>query len=592
MKPRQLSWRWLLLGLVALLLLGLFLLPRQIGNSSNLRDRVAAALSTWTGATITLTEPLTLRYFPSLSLRGGFVLTNATKLPLVGSITAWDAKISLSLPALLMGRIKIDALQLGRPRITLKSPAAVTSPEAAIASVLASAPVGVIRIGRGTVDTASGKRLVSKLDARLDASGGTGVLTALGSFVYRGETVRFAVETGKTSETEETPSTPVKITLTSDPVSAKFNGAARPVKGLELDGTMQVEMSDARGFLNWLGMSLPRGASLQELSVEGPVHWDGSTLTFDDVAFMLDGNEAVGLLAVTTGPRLRVEGTLAFEHLVLDPYLDGGETGGGPLFDWVLLKHFDTDLRISAAEVVVSTMPLGRGGFTLTAKNGAVTGEVGELELCGGQVAGRIGLDLSGSRTKASFVGDFSDIDIATCLKPFALGVPVKGVGSLKIDVSTGGSTKEELIRGLAGKFEVTAEKGAVPIDFLELTTAGAEAGSDGWSLDQVTPFQSLVADCRLSAGHIWCQMFNMQTRRALISGSGGIDVGQQTLNWDFLIVNPAAPLSALQLVLETPPRVTVHGSLTQPLIQRAAGPTPGNGSTPTDPGNAQVSPR
>lgn len=593
MKPRQISWKWLLLGIVVLLLLVFVLLPRQIGTPSHLRDRIAAALSTWTGATVTLTEPLSVRYFPPLSLRGGFVLTNATKLPLVGSITAWDAKISLSLAALLMGRIKVDALLLGRPKITLKGPADVTPPEAAIAHVLASAPVGVIRIGGGTIETASGERLVSKLDARLDAGEGGGALTVLGSFAYRGETVRFAVESGEIVETDGKQSAPITLTVTSDPVTGKFNGTALFAEGVELDGTMQTEMSSARSFLNWVGMRLPRSDSLQRLSAEGSVHWSGSTLTFDDGTFMLDDNAAVGLLAITAGTRPRIEGTLAFERLVLDPYLAGGETAvtSGRLFDWVLLKYFDADLRLSAAEVSASTVTLGRGGLTITGKDGVISGEVGELELCGGQVAGRVGLDLSGSRTKASFVGNISDVTVETCLEPFALGVPIKGVGALQIDVSTGGATKDQLIRGLAGKFKLTAKDGAVPIDFAHLVAADTEAEEDGWSVDKTTPFQSLTADCRLSAGHIWCQMFNMQTSRGLISGSGDIDLGQQTLDWDFLIANPVTPLSASQLVMENPPRVTMHGSLTQPLIQRANGSTLGGGSTQADPGDSQASP-
>jgi AsmA protein len=594
MKPRQLSWKWLLLGIVVLFLLGLALLPRQIGNSSSLRDKVTSTLSTWTGATVTLTEPLTVKYFPPLSLRGGFVLTNATKLPLVGSITARDVKISLSLPALLLGRIEVDALRLSRPKITLKGPADVTPPEAAIASVLAAAPVGVVRIHHGTINTASGERLVSKVDARLDASGGGGALAAAGSFDYRGETVRFAVESGEIEETDGKQSAPITFTVTSDPVTAKFDGTALFAEGLSLDGTMQTEMSNARGFLNWVGMNLPRGESLQDLSAEGSVHWNGSTLTFDDGAFMLDGNAAVGLLAITAEARPRIEGTLAFERLVLDPYLAGGETAAisGPLFDWVLLKYFDVDLRLSAPEVSASTMTLGRGGLTITAKDGVISGEVGGLELCGGQLAGRVGLDLSGSRTKVSFIGNLSDVAIETCVEPFALGMPVKGVGALQVDISTGGSTKEELIRGLAGKFKVTAKDGAVPIDFPQLMAADTEAEADGWSADKATPFQSLNADCRLSAGHIWCQMFNMQTGRGLITGSGDIDVGQQTLDWEFLIANPVTPLSAARLVMEAPPRVTMHGALTQPLIQRADGSTLGDGSTQADPGGSQASPR
>jgi len=598
MKPRQLSWKWLLLGLVVLVLAGLAVLPRQIGTSANLRDRVAAALSTWTGATVTLTEPLSVRYFPPLSLRGGFVLTDATKLPLVSSITAKDAKISLSVPDLLVGRIKIDALRLGRPKITLKEAGgpAMSPPQTAralITNVLASAPVRTVRIGHGTIIAASGELLLNELDARFDASAGSGALTALGSFDFRGETVRFAIDSGRISEAKGVQIAPLTLRVTSDSVTAKASGTARSGEGFALGGDMQVEMSSARRFLNWVGMALPPGDSLQGLSASGPFYWNGTTLTFDDGALTLDGNAAVGLLAITMGARPRVEGTLAFEHLVLDPYLGGDAPAAadGPLLDWVLLKYFDADLRISAAEVSALTMDLGRGGFTITAKQGVISSEVGELELCGGQAAGRVGLDLSAPRTKASLAGTLSGVAIEPCLQPFGLGVPIKGVGSLKIDVSTGGSTKEELIRGLAGELKITAQNGAVPIDFPQLMT-GTGANGDGWSRESVTPFDSLDADCRLSAGHIWCQSFKMQTGRSLVSGSGGVDVGRQTLDWDFLIANPVAQLSASQLVMETPPRVTIRGPLTQPLIQRANHSTLGDGSTQSGTGNAPVSPR
>jgi AsmA protein len=600
MKPRQFPWKWLLLGLVVLLLVGLVALPNFLGRSSDLRDRVATELSAWTGATVTLTEPLSVRYFPPLSLRGGLVLSNATKLPLVKSITGKDVKISLSLSDLLMGRLRVDAMRLGRPKITLRSSdtASVSdqTPEALLANALAVAPVGVVRVRRGTIKTASGKVVASEFDARLDASDGGGSLSALGSFDFRGETVHFGIDSGQISQTEAGPTAPVTLRVTSDPVITKFSGTATMGDGLQLDGDMQAEMGNARRALNWLGIALPQGESLKGLSAAGTVHWSGVTLTFDDGAFTLDGNAADGLLAITVAERPRVEGTLAFERLVLDPYIGAKQTDEArsetALFDWALLKYLDADLRISAAQVSASAMKLGRGGFTVSAKDGVVSSEVGELELCGGQVEGRVGLDLSGSRTKASFAGNLTDVAIESCLQPFALGVPIKGVGRLKFDVSTGGTTVDELIRGLTGDLKIAAQNGAIPVDFPRLLAASSDLGRDGWSSDGLTPFDTLDAGCRLSAGHIWCQVFNMQTRRGRISGSGGVDVARQTLDWDFLIANPVAPLNASQLVMETPPRVTIRGSLTQPLIRRADRPTLGGGSTQASPGNVPVSPR
>ncbi len=597
MKPRQLTWKWLLVGLGVVVVAGLaLLLSRQLGTSSDLRDRVAAALSAWTGGTVTLTEPMEVTYFPP-ALRGGFVLTNASRLPAISAITAPNFKVMLDFPELLMGRIKVDALRLGRPAITLKDTASqdetAQSAETLLIAALTNPPVGALRIRNGTIKTASGERLVNRLDVRIDARGRRGALDALGSFTFNGETVAFSIDSGKIAETEGGSAAPVTLKVTSEPVTFRFSGTVRAAEDLEGEGEMETDVPDGRRFLNWVGFALPAGESLKDLAASGTIYWDASTLTFDDGTFSFDGNAAVGLLALTAAAQPRVDGTLAFETLVLDPYLGRGGGDDGPQgkpFDWVLLKYIDADLRISAAEVMAAGLKLGRGGFTLTAKNGTIASEIGELDLCGGEAAGRMGLDLSNDRTEATLVGTLSDITVATCLEPFALGVPLTGVGSLKLDVSTGGGTQAELVRGLVGDLQISAKSGTVPIDFPALA-GGATPPEEGWSRQESTPFDKLDADCSLSAGHIWCQSFRMQTPKDIISGSGGVDVAKQTLDWDLSIANPVAPLSASQLVMETPPRVTVRGSLIEPQIEGTNPPTLGDGSPKTNSDSRSATP-
>jgi hypothetical protein len=132
-----------------------------------------------------------------------------------------------------------------------------------------------------------------------------------------------------------------------------------------------------------------------------------------------------------------------------------------------------------------------------------------------------------------------------------------------------------------------------VPVDFSLLLTSAAPLEGEGWSRNSVTSFDTLNADCRLAAGHIWCQMFNMQTRRGLISGAGDVDLARQTLDWSLLVTSRAAPLKASsQLTTETEPRVSIRGSLSQPMIRRADRPTLGEGSPQTSPAVSHVSPR
>jgi len=605
MKPRQMSWKWLLLGAIALILAGLAILPRQFGNSTRLANRVTDALSAWTGGEVKLTGPLRVQYFPDVAIKSGFELTNASRFPLVKSITTGDARISLDLAELLLGRIRVDAMRLIRPEITLKeAPSLVMGPDqtmqARVTNLLSGTPVGVLRVRAGTlnVPTASGTETITKIDARFDALAGAGAMSSFGSFQLRGETVRFALECGASSDTADGLRIPVDLTLTAPLVAAKIKGVAALTNGLQFDGDVQAAMANARAFLRWAGVALPDGDSLQKLSASGAAHWNGTTLTFDDGSFTLDGNSAVGLLAITPGERPRIDGTLAFDRLALGPYLGGGvpaEAGpaaqAGP-GDQPLLKYFDADLRISAGEITAPAVTLGRGSFTISAKQGVVTGEVGELELCGGSATGRIGLDMSQEVAKATFMARVSEVPVEDCLKQFALEVPVSGTGGLKAELSAEGRNYEELVQGVAGTVKVNAQNGAVPVDLARLLTAVGPLDGDGWSTNNVTLFDQLNAECRLGTGHIWCEMFNMQTRRGLISGSGDVDLGQQTIDWNLFVADHAQPLNASQLSSETPPRISISGALSQPMIRRADRPTLGDGSVQANPAASQVSPR
>ena len=91
-------------------------LPRKIGSSSQLHDRVTAALSAWTGGEVRLNGPLRVHYFPSVTIKGPFELTDAARLPLVKSIKARDAKITLNLPDLLLRThsFRYDQAEQGR----------------------------------------------------------------------------------------------------------------------------------------------------------------------------------------------------------------------------------------------------------------------------------------------------------------------------------------------------------------------------------------------------------------------------------------------------------------------------------------------
>jgi AsmA protein len=601
MKPRQIPWKWLLVGLGSVLLVALALLPGLLGDSPQLAKRVTDALSDWSGGEVKLTGPLHVRYFPDVSIRSGIEITNASRLPLVKWIKTSDVRLSLDLADLVLGRVSVDAMRLYQPEITLKDvPTLITGPDqtlsARVANLLGGAPIGVVRVRDGTVLLPSGEA-IKKIDARFDASSGRGAMSSFGSFALRDETLRFALDCSAGIGSGSDLRVPFVLTLASRPVTAKVTGNASFVNGLQLDGGLQADMTSARKFLRWSGIGLPPGPSLQRLSASGVAHWNGRTLTFDDGSYTLDGNSAVGALALTPGTRPRVDGTLAFERLALDPYLQGADPADPALMpenlrDQALLNYFDADLRISAAEITAPDMKLGRGGFTISAMGGALTSEIGELEFCGGQAVGRLNLDLSKEVPVGALAVSLSDVPIEDCLRPYAPDLALSGVGGLKSELTAEGRTYHELVSGLAGTVKIDAEDGSVPVDLNPMFAASNQLDIKGWSRDNATLFDHLNADCRLGADHIWCETFNMQTQRGVISGSGEVDLGQQKLDWSLFVANHAQPLQASRLSAETPPRISISGSLSQPVIRRANRPTLGEGSMRTNSADSQVAPR
>ena len=443
---------------------------------------------------------------------------------------------------------------------------------------------------------------IKDIYAHLDAGKETGAVSGFGSFIYKDTTVRYSLESGSVTATGGAESFPVALTLTSRPFRARLSGTASNTAGFAIDGDMQAEIDDGRRFFKWIGIRIPDGDSLKGFSAAGGFHLAGSTLTFDDGTFTLDGNKAVGLLALTAGdPRPRVEGTLAFDRLVLDPYLGSASAESRQAARSARRPSPSTGLSCNSSTPTCASrrrqskparLSSAVAEFTITAKQGSVASEVGELELCGGSADGRLNVDLAQAKKQINLVANLADISLDACLEPLALALPIRGTGTLKTELASEGTDFSQLTGNLAGTLKLEAKDGAVPVDFARLATGSTPISAEGWSRDDVTAFDQLDADCQLGSGHIWCQSVSMQTPRGTIAGSGDVDVSKQTLDLSLTLANRIEPARASQPTQGEAPKVSIRGSLAQPTIRRADRPTLGEGSLQTNPVGPQVSPR
>ncbi len=590
MKPTQFPWRWLLFGLLAVLLPSIAVFPFLIGDTSRFSDLVASELSRWTEGQVKFVGPVRVSFFPDASVRGELRVQGSERLPQVQSIEVKEAKVSLNLVDLLRGGVAIDALRLLKPRITLRDGTLPVSPQAAeieMSKLLADAPVRALHVRKGRIKLGRHSGSIKDIYAHLDVSEDTGAISGFGSFAFRDATIRYTVETGSPSMSAAAESIPVRVALDSKLIQAKISGNASYQTEFKLDGELETEIDDLRKFLRWTGVRLPDGESLKTFTAAGAFHLSGPSLTFDDGTFTIDGNKAIGLLAVTTKPpRPRFEGTLAFGRLVLDPYLgksmphaEVSAPAKAPLLDGALARYFDADLRISAAEIEAGTLKLGRGGFTISAKDGVVSGEIGELELCGGSAEGRVNVDLEETTTPMDVVANLTDISLDSCLEAFGVNLPLKGTGAVKAELSTAGETLADFSRTLTGTLVLAVKDGSVPVDLSHLLAATTPLEENGWSGDNGSQFSQLDADCRVIAGVIRCASVTMRTAQGSISGGGTVDLPNQTLDWNLSVADDIEGAKTSQLTEQDKTKVSIRGPLLEPTIRRADRPTLGEGA-------------
>ena len=582
MKPSQLPWKWLLLGPLAVLILGLALTPWLLGDTSHFADRVAGNLSAWSGGKVRFTGPIRISLFPEISVRGPLEITDIVRLPFIRKVDIKEARASLDLPDLLGGTVRIDVLRLQKPKVQLND-GFRPSPEPGqtlVRDLLSNLPVRVLSIRNGKVELKP--EAIKGIYAHVDAGKENGALSVLGFFSYQGERVRFTVESGRPTASSDAEFVPVSMTVNSSTLRGTLNSTATFGEAFKLDGGIDAEIDDVRSFLRWVGYDVPDGNSLKTLTAGGTFHFSGSNFAVEDGVFSIDGNRAIGVLAFSPKTRPRLEGTLAFDQLVLDPYLASGDTTAPttPKLDQLLLRSLDVDLRVSANAISAKSLPLGGGGgFTLTARNGSVTSEIGELQLCGGRADGRFDLELAPAKSTLNLDASISDGSLEACLTPLSLGVPLRGIGDLTLDLTADGNSQAELLAGLAGRLKLNARSGTVPLDLSKFLNASTPIEVTGWSDTGGNSFDRLQADCSVNRGQVRCESLSLQRGEENVSVAGDLDLTKGTVNWT-LTANPASgPVSVS--APPSSPALSIRGPLSQPSIRRTDRATIGEGKLP-----------
>ncbi len=461
--------------------LGVLAVPLLV-SPDVLKQRIAERLSGATGRAVTITGEPSLSIYPHLAISvSGVTIANPKDMGDDPFVAADEVSTRIRLLPLLLGRTEFDVFELTRPRIHLladgngRSNWQMTGDNAADTKpAIADLALGRLQMVNGSIvyDNLASKQHeeMTAVDLSLTWPSPDAAVSGNGKLQWRGETVEFNGTVAQPLDLIAGKGSPVRFGIASTPLRVSFNGKALGLDNRHLEGDTSVTTPSLRRVVEWLGTPMGNGSILGPASIEGTMTWLGPTISFSKASVGLDGNEAQGFVSIDfSGARPAIQGTFAAAKLDLSPYFEAAVADMSTAGPWPfapatlpLVDRLDTDLRISAGQVLVGQMQLGNVAATAAMKDGSLALNIGEAQLYGGKFGARFVATMQGDKLAGSIKGRVDAMPVQLPLNDILASGALTGATTATFNVGARGATWGEVARSAAGTADINIANGTI----------------------------------------------------------------------------------------------------------------------------------
>ena len=378
-------------------------------SANAVRQQVISEIRAVTGLNPLLRGNAAVSLFPTGSVSFADVVLGDAKRP---ALTAERLTARLRFFPLLIGRVEIADVSLERPTIAIDLDANGQSNWSGLIEALARsqtsgtqqmAAFSEMRIDNGTVvvRNEAGKVYETLHDVEFSLAWPSisKSFGATGRFVWHDEKVDASITLADFPAALAGNRTGLKLRIAGAPMKAAFEGAISVRPTLKIEGTVAADAASLRKALIWTGQQPLPGGGFGRFAIKAQTNVVGGTIGLSGVNVELDGNTAEGVLTFATDGRQTLQGTLAADTLDLTPYVSTVRLLTANQREWNNaritldgLSGIDFDLRLSAANVVMSNAKLGRTAIGANLRAGHLVVTVGEAQAYGGVIKGSLAL--------------------------------------------------------------------------------------------------------------------------------------------------------------------------------------------------------
>jgi AsmA protein len=469
------------LALLAVIAVGIGMLAAAgfLISADAVRGQVLSEIRAVTGLNPILRGQATVSLFPTGSVSFGDVVLGDAKQP---ALIAERLTARLRFFPLLIGRVEIADVALERPTIVVDVEPDGKSNWSGLIEALARSQkkdaarmqaFSEMRIDNGTVVLHSAANKLAETFSNVEFSLAWPSISksfgATGRFVWHDEPLDMSVTLGDFPAALDGNRTGLKLRVAGSPFKAGFDGAISVLPTLKIEGTLAADAASMRNALIWAGQQPLPGGGFGHFAIKAQANVMGGTIGLSNVNVELDGNTAEGVLTFATDGRKTLQGTLASDTLDLSPYVSTVRLLTTNQREWNNarisldgLSGIDLDLRISAANVVMSNAKIGRTAIGANLRGGHLVVTIGEAQAYGGLIKGSLALANFATGVDVKSQLQFIDVDLESCLGQLFGLRRLEGKGNISFAVEGGGNSVLAVTRTLNGNASLIGQNGAL----------------------------------------------------------------------------------------------------------------------------------
>jgi AsmA protein len=577
------------LGIVLLALIaaaaGILTTAGYLISPDTVRSEVLAGIRSATGLDPIMRGKATVSLFPNGSVSFADVALGDVNRP---ALTAERLTARLRIFPLLIGRVEVADVSLERPTIAVDIDADGKSNWSTLIDALARskkpneartvAAFSEMRIDNGTIilrnQATNTVETLNSVDFSLAWPSISKSFGATGHFVWRDEPVDASVTLADFPAALLGNRTGLKLRVAGAPMKAAFEGSISIKPTLKIEGTLAADAASLRSALVWTGHNPLPGGGFGRFAIKAQTNVVGGTIGLSNVNVELDGNSAEGVLTFATDGRQTLQGTLAADTLDLSPYVSTVRLLAGNQREWNSsritpdgLSGMEFDLRLSAANVIVSNAKLGRTAIGANLRAGHLAITIGEAQAYGGVIKGSLalvnfeaGIDL---RSQMQFV----DVDLESCLGQLFGLHRLAGKGNISFNVEGTGESVLAVTKTLSGKAGLSGQNGALTglnVEQLLRRLERRPLSGGGEFRTGSTPYDKITVGLKIVQGTVSVEDVKIEGSavRLALAGTASIPERDLDLKGTATLVSAARPGAA---AFELP--FVVQGSWDDPLM-------------------------